>query len=76
MSNPEDLRRYAEACIERAQSSDSSDDQLLFLNLAGAWRALAGQFEDIQTLSDPADAELAEVDADLVEGAEPVKVDA
>ncbi len=72
IANPEDLRQQANACLERAQSAESSNDHLLFLRMAGAWHALAGQVEKIKTLSDQA-----EDDASLVpEAAETAKADA
>jgi len=52
VSDPQELRHHAEACLERAQSADNSNDQILFLRMAEAWHALAGQVEMIRTLSE------------------------
>jgi len=67
--DPRELRQHAEACLERANNSDNSNDQLLFLSMAGAWHALAGQVENIKTLANQAESdpavtpEAAKVDA-------------
>jgi hypothetical protein len=72
VANPEELRQQAKACLQRAQSTKNSTDQLLFLSMAGAWHALAGQVEKIRTLSDQAAS-----DASLVPAAaQPAKADA
>jgi hypothetical protein len=52
--DPQELRQHAQACLERANTSDNSNDQLLFLSMAGAWHALAGQVENIKALADQA----------------------
>jgi hypothetical protein len=52
--DPQELRQHAEACLERAHNAQNSNDQLLFLSMAGAWHALASQVENIQALSSQA----------------------
>ena len=67
--DPQELRQHAQACLERANQSDNSNDQLLFLSMAGAWHALAGQVENIKALAEQANGdttvtpEAAKVDA-------------
>ena len=54
VADPQELRQHAGACLECANKSDNSKDQLLFLSMAGAWHALAGQVENIRAISDQA----------------------
>ena len=67
--DPQELRQHAQACLERANQSDNSNDELLFLSMAGAWHALAAQVENIKALADQAK-------TDTTVTAEATKVDA
>ena len=52
MSVPDQYRRHADECVRVAQMINDSVDKALLLQMAQAWRRLAGRAEAQQTKAD------------------------
>jgi hypothetical protein len=48
MSDPKDLRRNAQECLQQARAATDADDEFLLLNMALAWVKLSQQVEQFQ----------------------------